>query len=147
MIVEKNRLDLVQLHGDESPEFCGRLKSGGLKLIKVFRVDEEFDFSGLEDYKDVADYYLFDTRSKLYGGSGKRFNWKILKRYDQHKPFFLSGGLNVEALEDLKQLKGMNLFGLDLNSGVEVSPGLKDTRKIKYFISKLRELEHEVFSG
>ena len=145
--VKENHLDMVQLHGDESPDFCARIRENDIPLIKVFRVDEGFDFGQVSDYREVSDYYLFDTRTKLYGGSGKRFNWSVLEKYDQSKPFFLSGGLDLQSLDDLGSLKDMNLHALDFNSGVEKSPGLKDGELIEKIIDKLKTVNYEVFGG
>ena len=82
-------------------------------------------------YRDVVDYFLFDTKGKYYGGNAKAFNWEILRRYDQEVPFFLSGGLSPDNVNTLGNIQKMNLHALDLNSGVEVSPGIKDLEKIK----------------
>jgi len=139
-------LDMVQLHGDENPQFCEELREEDIEVIKVFRVDETFDFDSVHAFEKVADYYLFDTRTEVYGGSGKRFDWSLLNAYDQHKPFFLSGGLDEESIDSIRLLKTMNIHALDLNSGVEKSPGLKDTEKIGNIIQKLNQLNHEVFS-
>jgi phosphoribosylanthranilate isomerase len=126
-----NRLNSIksktaQLHGSESPEQCTELQSKGVSVIKAFSVDDAFDFSVTKSYTTVCDYFLFDTKGKLHGGNAVTFNWKKLKEYDQSLPFFLSGGLKPDNLDGLKVLEGMNLFGLDFNSGVEIEPGMKD---------------------
>ncbi len=121
----------VQLHGDESVELCEDLKDAGLKVIKAFSVDDDFDFSVTKKYDSSVDYFLFDTKGKYYGGNAKVFDWKVLKRYNQQVPFFLSGGLSPENIGMVKELNEMNIHALDLNSGVEISPGLKNIDKIK----------------
>ncbi|HEX6891514.1 MAG TPA: phosphoribosylanthranilate isomerase [Chryseolinea sp.] len=123
--------DHVQLHGNESVKQAGDLKDSGFTVIKVFSVDDDFDFSITNPYLSVADYFLFDTKGKFYGGNARTFSWKILNRYDQKVPFFLSGGLSPENVTDISSLEGMNLHALDVNSGVEVAPGLKDLKKLE----------------
>jgi len=103
----------------------------GLGIIKVFSVGDDFDFSITKPYKNVVDYFLFDTKGKHYGGNASTFNWDLLKQYDQEIPFFLSGGLTPENIEQVSKLEGMNVHALDVNSGVELSPGVKDVLKIK----------------
>ncbi|HLZ17446.1 MAG TPA: phosphoribosylanthranilate isomerase [Cyclobacteriaceae bacterium] len=128
---QKNRLDYVQLHGDESPGDCAQLKKSEIGVIKVFSVDQSFDFTETKLYQAHVDFFLFDTKSENYGGSGKSFDWKLLNQYDQQVPFFLSGGISPETIHDIGSLKGMNLSAVDVNSGTEVAPGLKDIAKVK----------------
>lgn len=135
---KKNKLDLVQLHGNESPEFCNKLYKKDIKISKAFQIDEDFDFSALEAYHGVCDYFLFDTKTKLYGGSGKKFNWKVLEKYDNKKPFFLSGGIDLEDTGAIKSLKKLNIYAIDINSKFEIGPGLKDIEKIKQFKEALK---------
>jgi phosphoribosylanthranilate isomerase len=125
------KLGLVQLHGNESPAQCDELKATGLGVIKVFSIDDDFSFELTKPYREVVDYFLFDTKGKYYGGNAKAFNWKILGKYDQEVPFFLSGGLSPDNVNTLGDIQKMNLHALDLNSGVEVNPGLKDIEKIR----------------
>jgi phosphoribosylanthranilate isomerase len=134
-ILGKN-VRVVQLHGDETPSQVAELKGKGLTVIKVFSVDDQFDFAQTRDYK--ADYFMFDTKGKYYGGNAKTFDWKKLEEYDQSTPFFLSGGLNADNLKDLDILKGMNLHAVDVNSGVEDSPGIKNIDNIKRVMSCLK---------
>jgi phosphoribosylanthranilate isomerase len=128
----------AQLHGNETPAQCDELRSRGIEVIKVFSVDEEFDFEKTKAYTDVANYFLFDTKGKLYGGNAKTFDWSILEEYDQSVPFFLSGGLNTENVKVLARLDEMNIHAIDLNSGVEDEPGLKNIDKIKSVMSCLK---------
>lgn len=124
-------LNVVQLHGQEPVEQCLALRETGTSVIKVFSVDDTFNFRETVLYRDAVDYFLFDTKGRYHGGNGVTFDWKLLQRYDQTVPFFLSGGLDVESFRTLDMLAGMNLYGLDVNSGVEVSPALKDIEKVK----------------
>jgi phosphoribosylanthranilate isomerase len=129
----------VQLHGNEAAEDCKVLKDEGLVVVKVFSVDDRFDFKSVNSFKPAVDFFLFDTKGKAYGGNGYSFNWKKLADYDQEIPFFLSGGISPENVLDVKGLAGMNMIGLDVNSGVEVSPGLKDIAKIKSLVEILNK--------
>ncbi len=137
-IVKKHRLDFVQLHGEESVEICQKLKDAGVSIIKVFRVDEEFDFSKTSTYSEIADYFLFDTKGKNYGGNAKKFNWQLLSSYNNQTPFFLSGGIDTESVSSILMLKDLNLHAIDVNSGVESAPGLKDVSKVSAIINSLR---------
>jgi phosphoribosylanthranilate isomerase len=141
--VEKYGLDLVQLHGEETPDFC---RANGIafatqekkvQIIKVFSIGETFDFQQLEPYKPHCDYFLFDTKGKEKGGNGFAFNWNVLKNYDNEKPFFLSGGLSLENIEKVNELSDLNIVAIDVNSGFEIEAGLKDVEKIKKLIEIL----------
>ncbi|WP_431294862.1 phosphoribosylanthranilate isomerase [Pedobacter sp. P26] len=133
------KLKAVQLHGSESPEYCAALKTafGSLEVIKAFGIDEDFDFSGLEAYLNVVDYFLFDTKTKAHGGSGKTFDWSVLDRYAYTKPYFLSGGIDLEHTEAIKNMQDERLYALDINSRFEMEPGLKDAEKIEEFIKAM----------
>lgn len=127
----------IQLHGDESPKYCKDLKSLGFTVIKAFGIDEHFNFGILEDYKAFSDFFLFDTKSKNYGGAGVKFDWTVLKNYDNDKPIFLSGGIGPEDAETILSIRNLNLYALDLNSQFEVEPGIKDIMKLETFYKKL----------
>ncbi len=142
--IKKHDLDLVQLHGDETPDFCAYLFKQNIKISKAFQVDEDFDFKILDVYKDVCSYFLFDTKTKHYGGSGRKFDWDILSGYDNEKPFFLSGGIDIDDAQNIKQLKGLNIFAIDINSKFEIEPGLKDVGKIGVFMEELRLNHNEI---
>ncbi|OYD43839.1 phosphoribosylanthranilate isomerase [Sphingobacterium cellulitidis] len=135
-----NRLSLkaVQLHGDETAEMASALKSEGLEVIKAFGIDEEFDWNQLESFVDHVDFFLFDSKSPAYGGTGKAFNWQKLKEYPFEKPYFLSGGLSLENLEEAINFEDKRLVGLDLNSKFEIEPGLKDIEKLKLALKTIR---------
>lgn len=127
----------VQLHGKENPKTCRLLKTQGLKVIKAFNLNEDFDFLSLEAYQKSVDFFLFDTKTDLPGGSGKKFNWEILENYSGKVPFFLSGGIGPEDVEAIRSLQHPQLFGIDLNSGFEEEPGVKNVGKLKEFITKI----------
>jgi phosphoribosylanthranilate isomerase len=131
-------IKILQLHGEESPELCLRLRKKGFKIIKVFSIGTSFDFRTVVPYKHCSDYFLFDTKSEQYGGTGTSFNWEILREYDNEIPFFLSGGVGLENIEEVMKLKGLNLFALDVNSKVEVEPGRKDIEKLKKLAQSLK---------
>ncbi|HSZ25986.1 MAG TPA: phosphoribosylanthranilate isomerase [Cytophagaceae bacterium] len=136
--VKKYNLDLLQLHGEESVAQCKELKQNGNTIIKVFQVDEAFDFATTESYKQYSDYFLFDTKSKDYGGTGIKFNWNILKRYDNEIPLFLSGGVDLKSIEEMNRLGFLNIHALDINSKFELAPATKDIKKVKLFIDHIK---------
>ena len=139
---EKYRLDGVQLHGTESPNYCNTLRHSELvsesqkekqvpiDIIKVFSIKDDFDFDVLESYEDVCDYFLFDTKGKLPGGNGYAFDWKVLKNYPSTKPYFLSGGIGLQEIDTLKEFikkpESKYCHAIDVNSRFEIKPGLKN---------------------
>jgi phosphoribosylanthranilate isomerase len=134
--VTKYNLQAVQLHGQESVDFCTELKSKlahSIEIIKVFSVGENFDFKLLEPFEMVCDFFLFDTKGKLPGGNGTTFDWKVLENYPSSKPFFLSGGIGIEELNQVKQLLKTNLpiYAIDINSKFEIESGLKNVELCK----------------
>ena len=131
------QLDFAQLHGNESSEYCQRLRSKGVKIIKAFQIDEAFDFGGLKAYESVTDYFLFDTKTKEYGGSGKSFDWKVLKKCPLENKYLLSGGISLSSLDSLSDLDLSKVIALDVNSKFEISPGLKN-------IALLEELKEKI---
>jgi len=137
-LVSQHQLDFVQLHGNESVAFCEKLKEQSIRVIKVFSVDDKFDFKVTKAYSDVADYFLFDTKGKYHGGNGQAFDWGLLQRYDQEIPFFLSGGLSVDNIANVNTLKNLNLHAIDVNSGLETTPGVKDVAKVEELIRNLK---------
>ena len=136
-------LQMVQLHGKETPELCHHLKNLGIDVIKVFSVDETFNFSILEPYEEVCDYYLFDTKGKLPGGNGYVFDWEVLENYPSTKPFFLSGGIGLENIDDvltfLYRPESKHCHAIDINSRFEIKPGQKDIEKVKEFKKRLKD--------
>jgi phosphoribosylanthranilate isomerase len=134
--IKKYDLNVVQLHGDESPEFCRNLKMKNIEIIKVFSVNDDFDFSVLEPFENACDYFLFDTKGKLPGGNGITFNWQILQHYKLTKPFFLSGGIGLEEIENIKNLN-LPIYAIDVNSKFEIEAGLKNIELLKSFKNNL----------
>lgn len=139
--IVKHKLSAIQLHGHESPEMCRILKSTNAKVIKVFSIKDTFDFSVLVPYEKVCDYYLFDTKGKLPGGNGYAFNWDILTDYPSTKPFFLSGGIGLDQVEDLKKFQESSAseycFAIDVNSKLEIEAGLKNIEELRMFKQNL----------
>ena len=132
----KYSLKMIQLHGDESPELCRRLKEQGFSVIKAFGIDS---FTKCRAYASVTDYFLFDSPATGYGGSGKKFNWGILDDFDTDHPFFLSGGISYDDADRIKAIRNHSLYGVDLNSRFETEPGIKDIELLKNFISGIRK--------
>ena len=148
--IEKYELDAVQLHGNESPDYCKELRkycyaeldsASQYEIIKAFSIKDEFDFSQLQPYEDVVDYFLFDTKGKLPGGNGYTFNWDVLKEYPSTKPYFLSGGIGLEEIDNvlsfLQKQESKYCFAIDINSKFEIKPGLKTVEKLERFKSSL----------
>ena len=142
--VKRYALDFVQLHGDETPDFCRSLKFKGVNIIKAFAVDETFNFNKLNNYKPVCDFFLFDAKGQNRGGNGTTFDWSVLNRYDNEKPFFLAGGISADHAKSLQNLTGLKIHAIDINSQFEIAPALKDVEKINYFLQKLNPVEVEV---
>ncbi len=137
-LIDKYGFDAIQLHGNESPEFCASFKTK-VKVIKAFGINSDFDFRQLEAYADKVDYFLFDTKTDIYGGSGKVFNWDILRNYDLNVPFFLSGGLSNQNLQEITALENPFFYGVDLNSKFETAPAQKSIEELQkafYFIKQ-----------
>lgn len=167
--VKQYSLQMIQLHGGESPEYCGMLQNAlwatdipaelkydrekewsnydelptNPQLIKVFSVGEDFDFNVLQQFEAYCDFFMFDTKGKLPGGNGYAFNWRLLEDYASEKPFFLSGGIGPEDIDKLKEFlnskASKNCYAIDVNSRFESSPGLKDTEKLKKFITEFNQ--------
>lgn len=156
--IEKYQLDVVQLHGEETPEYCMKLHLAQANTIenalseeevhalsevevwKVFSIKDAFDFSQLKAYEPHVDKFLFDTKGKEKGGNGYTFDWEVLKNYDSQKPFILSGGIGLEEVEKVKTILKTDLpiHALDVNSKFEDKPGLKNIEKLEEFIAQLR---------
>lgn len=163
-IIEEYQLDAIQLHGDESVEYIksirehlelsrtsfieqnkGRKKVKkprsyhNLEIIKVFGIKDAFNFDVLKPYLEVVDYFLFDTKGKERGGNGVKFDWSVLEKYPFEKPFFLSGGIGLEDIEQIQILRKSKLpiYALDVNSKFEIKPGLKNSNEVKNFKNKL----------
>jgi phosphoribosylanthranilate isomerase len=136
---EDNMLDLVQLHGNETPQETETIAKARIPVIKAFGLHADFDFSILKPYASLVYAFLFDTRHAKHGGSGEKFNWKLIEKYTLNVPFFLSGGLGPDDAEDILKIKHGQLHALDINSRFEHSPGLKDPLLVAGFISKIKD--------
>jgi len=143
-IADKNKLEAIQLHGNESPKYCEELKVlliRNVEIFKAFPIDDNFDFSITEDYQKVCDYLLFDTKGKEYGGNGIKFNWQVLDNYKGELPYLLSGGItknDVQALLlFLNRQESKKCIGIDINSGFEIEPAMKNIANIKEFKQNL----------
>ena len=153
--IRNYKLDAVQLHGDETVQFCKELRQAELvsvshheklkqvrnklEVIKVFGIKETFDFERTKEFEEVCDYFLFDTKGKERGGTGITFDWEVLKNYNSTKPFFLSGGIGLEQVAAIKKLMktGLPIYALDVNSKFELEPGLKNLEQLKEFKNSL----------
>jgi phosphoribosylanthranilate isomerase len=141
--VDNFGLDMVQLHGDETPYYCSRL-SDYISVIKAFRITDDCDVEWkTRNYNADTDMYMFDTEGSGYGGTGKKFNWSKLKGVTINKPFFLSGGIEPgdgnSIKEFMRQPVAKDLFAVDINSKFERSPGVKDMDKVRDFVKSLSE--------
>lgn len=135
--VESYRLDMVQLHGDETPKFCDRI-ADYISVIKAFRMSDNDSVHHMtQPYMDVCDFFMFDTLGAGYGGTGKKFDWDVLQKSPPAKPYFLSGGIEPGdeiKLEDfIKTPAAEKLFAIDVNTKFEIGPGVKDVNSIKVF--------------
>jgi phosphoribosylanthranilate isomerase len=140
-ILEKTNifgLNLIQLHGGESSEFCSELSHNGIPVIKAFSIGEGFNFKSLNPFKPFCRYFMFDTECRTYGGSSRKFDWDKLNQYDNEKPVFLSGGIGPEDADLIKKLDNLNIHAVDINSRFEKEPGLKDISKIAEFLKKIK---------
>ncbi|UGS22762.1 phosphoribosylanthranilate isomerase [Flavobacterium channae] len=143
--IKQYQLQTVQLHGNETVNFCKMVKRLDVKVIKVFSVNNDFNFNNLKEYVPFIDYFLFDTKGKLPGGNGIMFDWKILEQYPFYKPFFLSGGIGKTEIDAIKKFfktdVAKNCIAIDVNSRFETKPGLKSEIKLKKFKKLLYENE------
>lgn len=131
-------LDVVQLHGNESPDFCLKLKETSVITVKAFEVSNSLNFRRLMPFLECCDYFLLDTGTGEKGGSGQKFDWTRLNDYDLGKPFFLGGGIGPGDASAIKRIIHPDLFAVDINSCFEISPGIKDVEKVKKFISEIK---------
>ncbi len=139
-LVAQYNLDYVQLHGHEEPSYAASLKAKKISVIKSFPVDDRFDFSTTEPFIPHCDAFLFDAKSDLPGGSGKQFNWQLLQQYQCGKPFLLGGGIRPEDAETVAAIKHGCLLAVDINSGFETGPGLKDAFRVSEFIKTIKRI-------
>jgi len=147
-IVDKiisHQLNFVQLHGEESADFCLEMKKTNIKVIKAIKIDNNFNFNELKYNKSCIDYFLFDTKGDLPGGNGTTFDWEVLNDYNEEIPFFLSGGIGLDEWPKLEKLlqseAAKKCFAIDINSQFENDFGIKNKEKIKEFQEKLSQLQ------
>lgn len=138
-VCQQYSLDYVQLHGNEPPQLCTKLMLNNIGVIKAFSVGSVFPNKTVLSYQHTCNYFLFDTQTELYGGSGNKFNWDILNDYTGSTPFLLSGGISADDAETVNQINHPQLAGIDLNSKFEIEPALKDVAKLKYFLKQLKQ--------
>ncbi len=137
--VEYWGLDMVQLHGDESPDYFASLQAAGLRLIKVFRIEEKADLAAMDQFAPYCEMFLFDTKGKVYGGTGRPFDHTILEEVEVPLPFLLSGGVSHADAEAIHSLDQPALAGVDVNSRFEIEPGSKDPERVQKFIEEIRK--------
>ena len=140
-LVEKfngSKLDIVQLHGTEDQDYCQKLKNLNIPVIKVFSITPDFDFAAVKPFEHCCDYFLFDTAGDLRGGSGIKFDWEKLNGYRGNRPFFLSGGIQPTDINAINNILHTKLHGVDLNSGFEIEPGIKNIAKLRLFLEAIR---------
>ncbi len=137
-------LNYIQLHGNETPEYLTsliKLLPFSVKIIKAFSIKSEEDLQQTSGYEDLCEYFLFDTPTSGYGGSGRSFDWKILQYYSGSIPFLLSGGIGHDSIESLGNFHHRLWAGIDLNSRFETAPGLKDVALLADFVQHLNSLQ------
>lgn len=135
---ELHDLDLIQLHGNETVEFTKNI-ARRFSVIKVFGVDDQFDYKKTKEYEQYAEYFLFDTKTPGFGGSGKKFTWQQLAEYDGDTPFLLSGGIQPDDADIILKMNHDKFAGVDINSGFESAPGYKKIDQVHRFTKKLRQ--------
>lgn len=131
---KEHKLDMVQLHGNESATYCRELLDAGIQVIKALNPD-----SGWEEYADAVPFFLFDTPDPGWGGTGKKFDWNLITKRSVPRPFLLSGGIGPEDAGVVRELEHENFHGIDINSQFELSPGEKDIQRLKRFITEIRK--------
>ena len=131
-------LDIVQLHGRESVDLCQQIQSLGIPIIKAFSIKNEVDIALTQVYTDACDYFLFDTQTPDYGGSGAKFDWQVLDAYTGKIPFFLSGGIGLYDVQAIQSFSHPQLMAIDVNSKFETSPAHKDIAQLHSFIQQIK---------
>ncbi|WP_031527772.1 phosphoribosylanthranilate isomerase [Dyadobacter crusticola] len=143
-MVKKYDLQYAQLHGNEMPDICRSIRQKGVSVIKAFSINEQFNFAMLNNYKSFCDLFLFDTAGANPGGNGTSFDWNLLRKYDNEKPFLLSGGVGLDNIEEIIELsKTLPIYGIDVNSKFETEPGIKDISKLQELFDLIRIKEKE----
>lgn len=154
-IVKTRQLNALQLHGEESSKFCASLKrelieikNCPVEIIKAFSIGNSFDFNTLQAYETSCDFYLFDTKGRLPGGNGFTFDWSVLENYPSNKPYFLSGGIGTDSVQEIKNFikepMSKYCYAIDLNSKFETAPGLKNQKLLNAFFNSIRKQKMEL---
>jgi len=140
--IHLHELNAIQLHGKETPTYCQNVKQFDVEVIKAFSIADDFDFSSLSPYEQFVDYFLFDTKGKLPGGNGIKFNWSVLNGYASQKPFFLSGGIGPESMDQIRSIgkTDLPLYAIDVNSKFEAEMAYKNIDLLTQFKDQLDEL-------
>jgi len=128
--IDKYSFNAIQLHGDESPEFCNSFRNK-VTVIKAFGLHGDFNFDLLNGYSNSVDFFLFDSKTPIHGGSGKTFDWSVLDGYKLGVPFFLSGGISLDNIDEIKNIDHPQFYGVDLNSKFETAPGIKNIEQLE----------------
>lgn len=137
-IVRKYSLDIVQLHGNETRDECRKLREKEIPVIKAFNIKDINSIRLCYEYQSCTDYFLFDTSTPKYGGSGNKFDWKILNEYKLDHPFILSGGISPDDISNIVAINNPSFYGIDINSRFEIKPGIKNIETLKLFISEIK---------
>lgn len=131
-------LEAIQLHGNETPAFCDQIRQMNITTFKAFGIHDSFEWKDIDVYQDVVDYFLFDTKSKAYGGTGEVFNWNKLLENPYDKPYILSGGISTENIKEAANFHDERLYGLDLNSKFEIRPAVKNIELLTQALSIIK---------
>ena len=137
LMIQRYKLNGVQLHGSEPVEYCVSFKELNLIVLKAFPIAEPMDFESTKPYDGTCDYFIFDTKSSEYGGTGIKFDWNMLSYYHGNTPFLLSGGISMEDVEAIKKIRHPKFAGVDINSQFEISPGMKSLVMVSSFVHQL----------
>jgi len=137
LMVQRYKLNGVQLHGKEPVDYCNSFKELNLVVLKAFSISDSSDFSFTIPYEGACDYFIFDTKTPAFGGSGNKFDWNILSDYKGDTPFILSGGISMDDVDDIKKIHHPKFAGVDINSKFEISPGMKSTMMVDSFVKQL----------
>ncbi len=136
---DKFALNTVQLHGNETTDLCRKIQNAGMEVIKAFSLKAAGDAEQTKPYTDNCDYFLFDTPTKAFGGSGQKFDWSSLLGTDIERPFFLSGGIEENDAKTIRADCPVQPYAVDINSRFETEPGIKNIKSVQRFINNLRK--------
>lgn len=140
--IKKYKLNAIQLHGSESPEFCKELKDNGIMVIKAFSIANAEDLKNINLYDNSVHLNLLDTKTVSIGGSGRKFDWTLLQNYSSKTPFLLSGGIDDTDIDEILAIENPLFAGIDLNSKFETEPAIKNIDKLERFFKKVRQYKY-----